>query len=37
MRFKGQKLEWNAAAMKFSNSSAANAYLKPSFRGDWGL
>jgi len=37
MRFKGQKLEWNAAAMKFSNCSAANAYLKPSFRGGWGL
>ena len=37
MRFKGQKLEWNAAAMKFSNCSAANAYLKPSFRRGWGL
>jgi predicted dehydrogenase len=37
MRFKGQKLEWNSARMKFTNCSQANAYLKPAFRKGWGL
>jgi len=31
MRFKGRKLEWDAAAMKFTNCPEANAFLKPSF------
>ncbi len=37
MRFKGQKLQWDSAGMKFTNCSGANAYLKPSFREGWGI
>ena len=37
MRFKGQKLQWDGARMKFTNCSEANAYLKPSFRKGWGV
>jgi predicted dehydrogenase len=37
MRFRGQKLEWNGAAMKFGNCPEANTYLKPAFRGGWSL
>ena len=37
MRFKGQKLAWDSARMKFTNCSEANAYLKPPFRKGWGL
>jgi hypothetical protein len=29
------KLEWNAAKMQFTNSKAANQYLKPTFRKGW--
>jgi predicted dehydrogenase len=37
MRFRGQKLEWNSTAMKFTNCTGANAWLKPEFRPGWGL
>jgi len=37
MRFKGQKLAWDSAGMKFTNCAAANDYLKPSFRAGWGI
>ena len=37
MRFKGRKLEWDSAGMKFTNLSEANAFLKPSFREGWSL
>jgi predicted dehydrogenase len=37
MRFKGQKLAWDSAGVKFTNCSEANAYLKPAFRKGWGL
>ena len=37
MRFRGQKLEWDGAGMRFTNSPEANAFLKPSFRDGWGL
>jgi predicted dehydrogenase len=37
MRFKGQKLNWDSPKMKFTNCSAANAYIKPAFRKGWGL
>jgi hypothetical protein len=37
MRFKGQKPEWDSSRMQFTNCSAANAYLKPSFRPGWGV
>ncbi len=36
-QFKGRKLEWNSARMKFVNCPEANAYLKPSFRKGWSL
>ena len=34
MRFEG-KLEWDAAAGKFTNNAAANELLKPKFRKGW--
>lgn len=34
MRFEG-KLEWDAAAGKFTNNAAANEFLKPKFRKGW--
>lgn len=37
MRFKGRKLEWDSAQMKFANNPEANSYLKPSFRAGWEL
>ena len=37
MRFKGQKLAWDSAAMRFTNCAEANSYLKPTFRPGWGL
>ena len=36
-QFKGRRLEWNSARMKFVNCREANAYLKPSFRRGWSL
>jgi hypothetical protein len=35
MRFKGRKLEWDSAQMKFTNCPEANTYLKPQFRKGW--
>ena len=37
MRCKGQKLQWNSEAMKFTNSPEANRWLKPEFRSGWTL
>lgn len=37
MRCKGEKLQWDAAAMKFTNSERANRFLKPVFRNGWSL
>ena len=37
IRFPTQKLEWDAKAMKFTNFSAANAYVNPSYREGWTL
>ncbi len=34
LRFEG-KLEWDSAAMRFTNNRGANAYLKPIFRKGW--
>ena len=31
------KLEWDSAKMKFTNSSDANKYLKPTFRKGWSI
>jgi predicted dehydrogenase len=36
MRFRGKKLEWNSASMKFDHSEA-NALLTPEFRSGWGV
>ncbi len=33
----GQKLEWDAAAMRFTNSQEANQYLNPPYRQGWKL
>ena len=35
VRFPGQELQWDAKAMKFTNFSAANAYVAPAYRPDW--
>jgi hypothetical protein len=37
LNFPGQKLEWDGTAGKFTNSPAANQYLKPEFRRSWDL
>jgi predicted dehydrogenase len=37
MRFKGQRLVWNSAQMRFMNCPAANALLRPVFRQGWRL
>ena len=34
MRFEG-KLNWDAAAMRFTNDETANEFLKPKFRKGW--
>jgi hypothetical protein len=36
LRFAG-KLEWDPAKMRFTNNTAANRYLKPTFRKGWSL
>jgi predicted dehydrogenase len=33
----GQKLEWDGARMRFTNSSEANRHLRPAFRKGWSL
>lgn len=35
IRFPGQELRWDAEAMKFTNFSAANAYVAPACRPGW--
>jgi len=37
MRFRGRKLQWDSAGMKFTNCPEANPYLKPPFRAGWGV
>ena len=37
IRFPGKKLEWNAKAMQFKNSSEANALIAPKYREGWTL
>lgn len=37
MRFRGRKLQWDGAKMKFTNCREANAYLKPPLRSGWGV
>ena len=37
IRCKGQRLQWDAAGMKFANSAEANGFLKPTFREGWAL
>ena len=35
VRSPGVKLEWDAQALKFTNSAAANALLRRSYREGW--
>lgn len=37
MRFKGRKLEWDSAGMKFTNCPEANAFLRRSYRNNWSV
>ena len=37
IRFPGQTLNWDDKAARFTNNSAANAYLNPSYRRGWKL
>lgn len=37
VRFPGQKLEWDDAAMKITNHAAANALVNPAYRAGWTL
>jgi predicted dehydrogenase len=37
IRFPGRKLEWDAAAMRFTNLAEANAYVNPPYREGWKL
>jgi hypothetical protein len=37
VRFAGQKLEWDAAALTFRNSPGATALVSKSYRKGWGL
>ena len=37
VRFPTQKLEWDSAAMKFTNFAAANAYVHTGYREGWSL
>ena len=37
MRCKGEKLQWDSAKMKFTNSDRANRFIKPAFREGWSL
>jgi hypothetical protein len=36
-RLLGQELKWDSARMQFTNSSEANALIKPDFRKGWTL
>lgn len=35
-RMPGEKLMWDTAAMKVTSTEAANRYLDPPYRGNWG-
>jgi predicted dehydrogenase len=37
LRFAGQKLAWDGAAMRFTNCDAANAFVSPPYRQGWSL
>jgi predicted dehydrogenase len=37
LRFNGERLEWDAAAMRFKNHEAANALIRPPYRAGWKL
>jgi hypothetical protein len=37
IRFPGQALQWDNTAARFTNSDAANAYLRPPFRDGWSV
>jgi hypothetical protein len=37
VKLKGQKLEWDAEKMRFTNSEEANAMVKPVYRDGWSL
>jgi predicted dehydrogenase len=34
-RLSGERLHWDTAAMRVTNSEAANRYIDPPYRGDW--
>jgi len=33
----GEKLEWNAEEMRFTNCDEANSYVNPPYRKGWSL
>ena len=35
LRFPGQKLNWDAARMRFTNEPAANQYVRRTYRKGW--
>jgi hypothetical protein len=35
LKFPGQKLEWDAAQMRFTNNSEANQFVAPPARPGW--
>ncbi|MBK9140655.1 MAG: Gfo/Idh/MocA family oxidoreductase [Verrucomicrobia bacterium] len=37
LRFNGERLEWDSAALRFKNHDAANALINPPCRGGWKL
>ena len=37
IRLFGQKLDWDAAAMRFTNHDAANQLVNPPYRSGWSL
>jgi hypothetical protein len=37
VRFAGQKLDWDSAAMKFRNSAGASSLVSKSYRKGWEL
>jgi hypothetical protein len=37
IKFPGTQLEWDAAAMRFTNSAAANQWVNPPYRDGWSL
>ena len=37
IRMPGQKLQWDAAAARFTNSEEANRFVNPPYRSGWRL